>query len=218
MTVNHTSKYPAGTPISHMTSDLYPASYYRGGGASNYTNYSDDPGWETTMSVLLTHLVPGSTLLEVGCATGWFVRQARGYGMDARGVDISAWAIENPAPGVQDYIAQASVLHLPHGGWDTIVSWEMLEHVPEDEVDAALLSMLAASKDGSVWVHRIALDDANHDHHADDDETHFTIKPRQWWLDTFEELGLRRLPEIEGDLDAAFADRDWAGRFFAYEV
>lgn len=201
-----------------MTSDLYPESYYRGGGASNYTNYGDDPGWATTMTTLRSHLLSESTMLEVGCATGWFVRKARIHGIAARGVDISEWAINNPAPGVGEYISQASVLDLPEGRWDTVVSWEMLEHIPESDVDAALASMLAATKDGGVWIHRIALDDAHHDHSAEDDSTHFTIKPRQWWEDTFDALGILHLPEIENDLNAAFAGRDWAGRFFAYEV
>lgn len=206
-----------------MDSSLYPASYFEGGGASNYTGYGDDAGWPLTALIVKRHAL-GPALLEVGCATGWFVRTARLQGFDAWGVDISDWAIEHPADGVGEYIAQANVLDIGYGGYgvktyhDVVCSWEMLEHVPEDDVVAALDSMVQTLKPGGLFVHRIALDDASHDHNAHDDETHFTIRPRRWWVDQFEKFGGEHLPGVEKEFDNAFSDRDWAGRFFAYRL
>jgi len=208
-----------------MESDLYPASYYLGGGASNYANYGDDPGWSVTARTLqeLLRLGPAQRILEVGCATGWFVLHALSHGLNVEGIDISQWAIDHPAPGVRQFIRQGSVvdleLYYPHADFDVVCSWEMLEHVPEDQVDAALDSMLMVTAPDGLWIHRIALDDAHHDHNAHDDETHFTIKSREWWDSKIrEDIGGVRVPYIEEALDSAFEGRDWAGRFFAYRV
>lgn len=203
-----------------MDPSLYPRAYFMGGGGSNYVDYSDDPGWNLTAVVLRSYLPVGSTLLEVGCATGWFVRAALQWGMDAQGVDLSEWAVANPAPGTQGRLRQCSVIDLPvHERYDAVVSWEMLEHIPEEHVPAALERLANATTNDGLMVHRIALDDASHDHHAHDDETHFTVKSRDWWLERFEQIpGLTRVPRVEDDLDRAFEGRDWQGRFFAYRV
>lgn len=202
-----------------MHSDLYPASYFLGGGDSNYSNYSDDPGWDPTAAVVRSVLKPNASLLEVGCATGWFVRAARGHQIAAYGVDISNWAINNPAPGVENYISEGSVLDIDAGLFDAVVSWEMLEHVPAADVPDALIAMKRSLKPGGWLLHRIALAGDVHDHHADDDKTHFTVVERDWWLTQFEMLGgLTRHPDIEERFDRTFAGRDWAGRFFAYRL
>jgi cyclopropane fatty-acyl-phospholipid synthase-like methyltransferase len=210
-----------------MHSDLYPAEYFLGGSLSNYHNYGDDPGWFPTVKTLQQFLKPGSSILEVGCATGWFVQAARQAGFDAVGIDVSQWAIEHPAPGAEGHIFQASVIDLAASSttprkadrmFDAVVSWEMLEHVPEDLVSSALAAMFTVTRSDGLWVHRIALEDAA-DHHAHDDVTHFTIKPRQFWRDQFavyDRLSLNRT-DFEANLDSAIRGRDWAGRFFAYE-
>lgn len=209
-----------------MDSDTYPEAYFMGGGASNYVNYGNDAGWDLTMDVLTEFLpsLPGIDLLEVGCATGWFVAAARARGLAAWGVDVSTWAIAHPAPGVGDYLWQGSVLDLDSRSlpYDVVVSWEVLEHIPQEVVPAALDVMLTVSAIPCLWVHRIALSDGEHDHHADTDATHVTLKPRAWWQERFAALGgltpFTPRPDIEAALDEAFKDRDWAGRFFAFEV
>lgn len=202
-----------------MRSDLYPASYFEGGGDSNYVNYGNDPGWDPTAAVLTSLVAPNAPILEVGCATGWFVRAARQYGLHAYGVDISAWAIAHPADGVKGFISEKSVLDLDEGKFAAVVSWEMLEHVPAEDVPAALAAMKEQLLPGGWLIHRIALADSEHDHHADDDKTHFTVVEREWWLGQFENLGgLTRHPTVEAAYDGVFAGRDWAGRFFAYRL
>lgn len=202
-----------------MDSSLYPASYFEGGGDSNYVNYSNDPGWDPTAAVVRSLLAPHATLLEVGCATGWFVRAARQYGIHSYGVDVSNWAVNNPAPDVAGFIYEKSVLDLDEGLFAAVVSWEMLEHVPAIDVPEALVRMKAQLLPGGWFIHRIALADSEHDHHADDDKTHFTVVEREWWLTQFENLGgLTRREDIEQRFDRTFAGRDWAGRFFAYRL
>lgn len=203
-----------------MDSALYPAEYYLGGGGSNYVNYSDDPGWTATALVLRSFLSKGASILEVGCATGWFVHHANQHGFEAFGCDVSEWAVSNPAPGAEGFLEHRSVLDLQEGvSFDAVVSWEMLEHVPEEHVEASLMKMVGSTTNDGFMVHRIALDDATHDHNAHDDETHFTIKSRDWWMEQFDKIpGLQHRPDLEKRLDTAFKGRDWAGRFFVFRV
>lgn len=204
-----------------MDSATYPASYFLGGGDSNYIDYTDDPGWLPTASVLRHHMHPQrNSVLEVGCATGWFVKAARSLSLDAYGVDVSAWAIAHPAPGMVNFIFEQSIVNVDDGDlFDAVVSFEVLEHVPEDVVPDALTAMIDATRSGGLWVHRIALADSAHDHHADDDATHVTIRTREWWMEQFHAAGgLFPRTDIEADFDAAFEDRDWSGRFFAFDV
>lgn len=204
-----------------MRSDLYPSAYFLGGGDSNYVDYSDDPGWLPSAVALRRFMSPQrSQVLEVGCATGWFVRAARSQGLETYGVDVSAWAISHPAPEVETFIAEQSILDVGDGDlFDAVVSWEVLEHVPEQDVSTALRAMCVATRSGGLQVHRIALKDAAHDHDADGDATHVTIKTRNWWLERFAQVGgLTSRLDVEAEFDAAFTERDWAGRFFAFDV
>lgn len=201
-----------------MRSEDYDKEYFEDGTKSNYVSYGDDPGWIPTASVLARLLEPKSSMLEVGCAKGYFVKAALIFGINCIGIDISQYAIANAVTGVKNRVFVQNIAEAHYKNLDSVVSWEMLEHVPEDEVNTVLLNLHAASKAGGLQVHRICLDMASNYAHQDKDHTHVTVKPRQWWEERFENLGWIRQDPIVEELDALFADRDWSGRFFVYRT
>lgn len=70
----------------------------------------------------------GRVILDVGCATGDYVRHLNKHGYQARGCDIR----EYPEWNADDFfIADANCLTLPPNSVDTILCFEVLEHVRE---------------------------------------------------------------------------------------
>lgn len=208
------------TAAAEAVADPYTEGYFERAEGSNYVGYGDDPGWPTTVETLTTLLGIPTFAVEVGCAKGWFVHHALRAGWTAAGTDLSTYATSHPAPGVRSALQRAVAHSQPFqtGTVDLLCSWEMLEHVPTSDLSKTFAEWRRISKPGAVWVHRIALADAAHDHHADDDHTHVTMEDRGWWHSWFEAFGGMRLSSVEHALDEAFVGRDWQGRFFAYQM
>ncbi len=77
------------------------------------------------MRTVSRFLPPGSKMLDVACATGFFVRAARDAGMDAWGVDISAdmARVGRDLYEVEIQVADFDFLEAPPGSLDGITMW-----------------------------------------------------------------------------------------------
>ena len=85
----------------------------------------------------------GQRLLDAGCGTGGFLRWALTSGSfaSAAGVDIGSAAIElavESLPGVDLRAAPLRTLPFDDDSFDLVVSNDVLQHVPEGDVDASL--------------------------------------------------------------------------------
>jgi len=191
--------------------DVYDEEYWTKGTTSNYVDYDDDRGWFASAVLLRSMLPKGARVLEVGCAYGFFVRRARVQELDCVGVDISQWAIDHAPEVARDYVQRADAAALPYddNSFDAVVSWELLEHVPEEHVDQVLSEMERVATPEAWQVHRICLPGSD-----DNDVTHVTVKPKEWWYDTLGERGWHLSTDWQRRWDAAFTGRDWAGRYF----
>lgn len=86
---------------------------------------------------------PGLRLLDAGCGTGGFLHWAleRGSFASAAGVDIGSAAIElarTRLPQVDLRTAPMHSLPFADGSFDLVVTNDVLQHVPEDDVDRSL--------------------------------------------------------------------------------
>jgi ubiquinone/menaquinone biosynthesis C-methylase UbiE len=73
----------------------------------------------------------GTSLLDVGCSTGAYVAHLNGGGYDAYGIDLladAAWM-----QGVGYRCVQGAAVELPFAdeAFDTVLAFEVLEHIPE---------------------------------------------------------------------------------------
>ncbi len=69
--------------------------FFDGPRESGYGGYRDDGRWQAVALRLMLHygLRRGARVLDIGCAKGFLVREFRKLGLDAIGIDVSAYAI-----------------------------------------------------------------------------------------------------------------------------
>jgi 2-polyprenyl-3-methyl-5-hydroxy-6-metoxy-1,4-benzoquinol methylase len=76
--------------------------------------------------------VRGARLLEVGCAYGLFLDQARTRGFDVTGVELSKNAADHARETFGLSVHSAQLADAPlDGPFDVICAWDTLEHVPD---------------------------------------------------------------------------------------
>jgi SAM-dependent methyltransferase len=204
---------------SKMTSDDYPEGYWERGEGSNYHNYSDEVAWPVVLDSMYPFI--GPQIREVACAKGFFVYHALKRGFDAKGFDISRYAISHmPTPELAPYIQVANAVDMP---WDddeadTLFAFEFMEHVYEDELDRVIEEMSRVTIKGGKIILKIGL--AGMDDHIEDDHTHYTQHERSWWEGVLGSTGWTRKPNLENRLDLSVSkvQPTWSGRWFVYEV
>lgn len=118
-------------------------------------------------------------VLDVGCATGPYVKAFRKLSIPAFGCDISKWAIENSDPDIRNYVQEGNVLFLPYGDqmYEIILCLDVLEHLEEKDLERAISEVARVSE--RMILFSITFDDSED---AKLDPTHKTLRSRGWWV------------------------------------
>jgi hypothetical protein len=138
------------------------------------------------------------TVLDAGCALGFLVEGLRKHGVEAYGIDISDYAIENVHPNIQPYCTQGSIIDPFPQKYDLIVTIEVLEHMPKEQAEVAVANLCQHSDD-------ILFSSSPFDYK---EPTHFNVQPPEYWVDVFARHGFYR----DVDFDASFIT-PWTVRF-----
>ena len=131
-----------------LDNDVYGGAYFGQGRnptdrayLSGYERYDRDTSNANVAAYLAWRYLPAATSLDVGCATGFVVEALRELGVDAKGVDISQYAVDHAALGAAGHIRQADLRHglgFPDSAFELVTALETLEHLPPDEVPKAI--------------------------------------------------------------------------------
>ncbi len=101
-------------------------------GLSGYERYDRDTSNANAAAYMVWRHFPVRKTLDVGCATGFVVEALSELGLDARGTDISHYAIERPALGAQGKLEWGDLMAgLPYvdGQFELLTCLETLEHM-----------------------------------------------------------------------------------------
>lgn len=216
--------------MPEMKSEDYGEQYWEGGVGSEYHNYADDYGWLGILQEASKFLPRFAVVRELGSAHGYFLHRAlQNFAYDVEGVDISEYAVTKGRALMPDIAPRLHLLNVadglpwPDGEADMVFSSEFLEHMTEDALDKVLSEMYRILKPGGLWLHKIGIIvPDNHPFRAATVEdhsahfTHYTVRTRDDWRETFRSMGLTENVALNDALDERFKDRDWIMRFFAY--
>ena len=103
-------------------------------GRSEVGYYDEDAFHDENRGLLdaFERLTPPGRLLEVGCAGGWLLKQARERGWAAQGVELSAEAAARAhALGLDVHVGDLATARLPADRFDLVYMGDVLEHVPD---------------------------------------------------------------------------------------
>ncbi|MHB8664810.1 MAG: class I SAM-dependent methyltransferase [Acidimicrobiales bacterium] len=126
--------------------DFYGADYFAGGGEldrlglSGYAKYDRVSSLANVIAYMLWLIFPASAVLDVGCALGFVVEALRDLGFDARGVDISQYAVEHAGPA-RPFLQQANLitgLPFDDGRFPLVTALETLEHLSPQAIPQVL--------------------------------------------------------------------------------
>lgn len=124
-----------------MINNPFNEDYYERGpekGISCYSNYQWLP--ERTISAVMTYIdylgiKRGESVLDFGCAKGFYVKALRLLHREAWGCDISEYAISQADPNTKPYITVIENDPIPFNQlFDYVIAKDVLEHMTEGQV------------------------------------------------------------------------------------
>jgi SAM-dependent methyltransferase len=163
--------------------------------------YQRDEEWldffETIAERIVDDIAP-ETVLDVGCAWGFLVEALRKRGVEAFGIDVSEYAIDQVVPEMKPYCAVASITESLSRDYDLIVCIEVLEHMTRREGEAAIRNICQHTDE-------VVFSSSPFDY---TEATHFNVQPPDYWVRLFARNGFLR----DVDYDLYFIS-EWAVRF-----
>jgi SAM-dependent methyltransferase len=194
----------------------YDADYWRSTDSVT-RGYFDYPGDEANirrtfrrrLAWLERRLGPGrGRSLDVGCAYGFLVDEARTRGWDAHGLEWSAHAVEHAPAAVRGRIERGSLatISAAPGTCDLVTLWDYLEHSPDPRADLSAVARLL--KPGG-WVSLIIPDAGSLLARVQGPRWEEYKKPQEHlYFFTF-----RQLARLLRELGFEVRDRQWAGKY-----
>ena len=120
------------------------------GGFSYYPRF-----WQSTIPTFQQHygLTAGSSVLDVGCAKGFMLHDMAQLipGIVVKGIDISAYAIENAIEDMRPHVqvGDARALAFPDKSFDVVISINTINNLERGECAQALREIERVKRNGA---------------------------------------------------------------------
>lgn len=180
----------------------YDANYFIGA-YKDWTGHAYEAGspfWGAFFSkiadAIVVELRPRS-VLDAGCGIGFLVEALRDRGIEAWGIDISKYAIEQTSDRIRPFCAVHSVTEELDRDFDLIVCIEVLEHLPADLAERAVENL--TNHTDSVLFSSTP-DDFR-------EPSHIHVQPTEYWVELFARRGFQRDIDFDAEFVAPHAIR-----------
>ena len=123
------------------------ADYWDGDRRYGFGGYRYDGRWRAVADHMIAHydLKPGARILDVGCGKGFLLYEFTQAlpDIEVRGIDISAYAIENAKEEVREYLTVGTATDLPYADneFSYVISINTLHNLFNYEVEKAAAEM-----------------------------------------------------------------------------
>ena len=127
--------------------ELEMAEPMRSWAAAHYPKELQSPGFDHTLALAELRRMAPSSVLEIGCAEGEFLRRATAFGHKATGVDFFEESVASArAAGLDARVADVKDLAgiLPGARFDVIAMFQIIEHLTDSNEIFSILGRLAA--------------------------------------------------------------------------
>jgi 2-polyprenyl-3-methyl-5-hydroxy-6-metoxy-1,4-benzoquinol methylase len=156
-----------------------------------YREMAADEGNFHGLSVLQHKKQIGKILKRHGCVTLLDFGCGRGDAYASPHTVHSEWGIKRKNVTLYDPAFKRYAQLPPIGKqFDAVLCSDVLEHIPEAEVDEFIARLFSYARH-TVWA-SVCCRPAKKTFPGTDENLHVTVKPYQWWLDTFGEPHLNR--------------------------
>jgi ubiquinone/menaquinone biosynthesis C-methylase UbiE len=137
----------------------------------------------------------GSSLLDIGCAKGFMLYDFTQAipGLTVKGIDVSAYAIENALDNMKPHVqvADAKALPFPDKSFDVVVSINTIHNLPREECGRALREIERVASKGAFVTVDAYRDDEERERMLAWNLTAQTIMHVDEWKAFFTENGYR---------------------------
>jgi 2-polyprenyl-3-methyl-5-hydroxy-6-metoxy-1,4-benzoquinol methylase len=126
------------------TAEIYSESYFASDDPSTigYDDYSGHAEglrqvFEDNLRVIEEYVRPPASILDIGCAFGYFVEIARSRGWNAEGVEISSFASEvaRKRTGATIHTGTLANAKIDSASFDAVSMWDALEHTVDPSAE-----------------------------------------------------------------------------------
>lgn len=179
-------------------------------GYHNMTAAAKESRWHDQVCANFTDVVPvaGKRLIDVGCATGVYLRPLREAGAEVSGIELSTHAAAAAQAAIGDTVRCGSAHDLSFwedGYFDLVTTFEMVEHVPYAYHVAMLKEFFRVLAPGGLLYMQGQLEVRDYQvPFPEDDVGHIAVFPPGYWRDLLEHVGFRlgdpELVQMEEDL------------------
>jgi SAM-dependent methyltransferase len=202
--------------------NLFDHDYYENGikkGISGYENYKWMPTRSIPEAISIIENINFDSVLDFGCAKGFLVYALNLLGKNAIGVDISKYALDNSLQQVKDKVffldKKLSEMNI---FTDLLIAKDVLEHIPENEIDDVLLEFYKVSKQVFLVI-PLGDNDSFRIREYEIDKTHVTKKDEEWWFSKIKKAGfkLKYFNYTFGNVKEKWIDYKYGNGFFILE-
>jgi SAM-dependent methyltransferase len=162
--------------------------------------YQRDEYWLTWFSRIADRIVREigpRTVLDAGCAMGFLVEALRDRGVEAFGLDVSEYALDQVRADIKPYCTRGSIMATLPRRYDLIVCVEVLEHLSADDAGTAAANLCGHTDD-------LLFSSTSSDY---TEATHVNVRPPEYWAELFARQEFFR----DVDYDASYV-AGWAVR------